>query len=248
MEPDQRRLAENFDSFIRQIDTVTSGWQIGVVTKDSGCFNQGILSAGTPDYIGKFSTAVSSGGLFDTTLTEKLLQLSNKAVQNSSPGGCNAGFLRPGALLHVIVVSDEREQSSDPLGFVSSMQDAVGAPSLLKISGVVDEDASCGDQGADNGAAGYLPAIAETGGLVLDICNDGWGDQVEDLALASLEGLGEYVLSDWPREDTLEVYIDGVLQSGGWSYDPGRNSIIIDAELEGGEFIEVRYGALAECP
>ena len=248
MADDQRRLATAFSDFIAEIDAVTGGWQIGVVTLDSGCFNGGILDNATPDYIGRFSSAVSeSGGLFDTMLTESLLQLSAKAAGKSDPGECNQNFLRPDALLHVIVVSDEREQSGDPPGYVADMQAIKGDPGLLKVSAVVDIDASCGDQGADNGSAGYSDAVAVTGGLMLDICNDAWGARVDELAVASLTGIGEYPLSGDPDVDTIQVFIDGEEVLSGWSYDPTSNSISLDADLEGGEFIEVFYEAFADC-
>ena len=248
MADDQRRLATAFGDFIAEIDAVTGGWQIGVATLDSGCFNFGILDNGTADYIGKFASAVSvSGGLFDGVLTEALLQLSAKAAGKSDPGECNAGFLRPDALLHVIVVSDEKEQSGDPGGYVAALQGLKGSPSLLKISAVVDIDASCGDQGADNGSAGYREAVAETGGLMLDICDDAWGARADELAVASLSGIGEYPLSGDPDVDTIQVFIDGEEVFSGWSYDPASNTIELDADLDGGEFIEVFYEAYADC-
>ncbi|MFT4623295.1 MAG: hypothetical protein ACI8PZ_001951 [Myxococcota bacterium] len=248
MADDQRRLATAFGDFIAEIDAVTGGWQIGVVTLDHGCFNGGILRNSTPDYYGKFEIAVSeSGGLFDTALTESLLQLSAKAAGKAGGGECNESFLRPDALLHVIVVSDEREQSGDPEGYVAQMQGIKGDPNLLKVSAVVDIDASCGDQGADNGSAGYAGAVAATGGLMLDICNDAWGARADELAVASLSGIGRYALSGDPEVDTIEVFIDGEPILSGWSYDASDNSIVLDAELDGGEFIEVSYEAFADC-
>jgi hypothetical protein len=246
MEADQARLARAFGDFMDAIDTVTSGWQIGVVTVDNGCFNGGILDAKTPDYIGKFADAVgvSSGLMF---LTESLVELAATAVNKTDAGECNQNFLRPGALLHIIVVSDEREQSGDTEGFLQLVQDRKGE-SLVKVSAVVDIDASCGDQGADNGSGGYAGAVAVTGGLMLDICDDAWGSRADELAVASLSGIGQYPLTGQPDIPTIQVFIDGEEITSGWSYDPVDNSVQLDADLDGGEFIEVFYEAYAVCP
>ena len=47
--------------------------------------------------------------------TQALLTPAVRAVQpqNIGPGDCNEGFLRPDALLHVVIVSDETEQGRD---------------------------------------------------------------------------------------------------------------------------------------
>ena len=36
---------------------------------------------------------------------------TRNAVDNTDPGECNAGFMRQNAMLHIIMVSDEPEQS-----------------------------------------------------------------------------------------------------------------------------------------
>ena len=43
--------------------------------------------------------------------TEALLTVAANALSKTTTTGCNAGFLRTEALLHVILVSDEPEQS-----------------------------------------------------------------------------------------------------------------------------------------
>ena len=87
-----------------------------------------------------------------------------------------------------------------------------------------------------------------TGGLLLDICDAAWGERAPELAEMSLLGIGDYNLSEAPDEDTLEVYIDGELQTEGWTYNPSSNTIDLDATLDGGEFIEIFYRVLVECP
>jgi hypothetical protein len=47
MSDDRDRLAAGFETFISTVGSVTEGWQVGVVTRDDGCLNEGILDAGT---------------------------------------------------------------------------------------------------------------------------------------------------------------------------------------------------------
>ncbi len=247
MEDDQRRLSLAFRDFITEIDNVTGGWQVGVVTLDSGCFNGGIMNASTPDYIGKFSDAVSVMGPFNTWLTESLLQLSAKSADKSDAGECNAGFLRDDSLLHVIVVSDEREQSGDPEGYTRDMEAMKAGSGGLMVSAVVDIHTACGSEGIDNGPGGYDGAVAATGGLMLDICDDAWGERVDELAAATITGLRDYPLTARPDTGSFEIYVDGELWTDGYTYDPSTNTISLDAELEGGEFIEILYDSYAAC-
>jgi len=248
MSSDQEILGDAFSAFINDVEKMTHGWQIGVVTIDNACFNEGVLDTSTPSLYSVFADAVQqTGGLFQNTLSESLLQLSAKATGKVDLGECNEGFLRDDALLHVIVVSDEREQSGDSEGFAQELIDLKSTPELIKISAVVDVTGDCGDQGVNNGPGGYLEAANVTGGLLLDICDAEWGERAPELAEMSLIGIGEYILSETPDEDTLEVYVDGALQTDGWTYNPSSNSVDLDATLDGGEFIEIFYRVLGEC-
>lgn len=88
------QLASSFASLIGAIQQVTSGWKIGVVTTDSGCFNWGQLTVYTPNLLATFADAVTYDGT-NMTLTEKLFALTQVAMAKTLPGQCNAGFLRP---------------------------------------------------------------------------------------------------------------------------------------------------------
>ncbi len=241
MDTEATALANAFSSFITDINTVTSGWQIGVVTHDHGCFNQGVLTETTPDYAGKFQSAVSDGG--QETWSEALLALSDISLNQTGAGQCNAGFVRPGAMLHIIVVSDEPEQSgTNWSSWVNTLQAHASNPALFKISSVIDLG------GCGTGPGGYDQASMATGGEILNICNQNWASQVGVLASASLTGLNNFSLSDNPDEISIEVTVDGVVWNTGWSYDPATNSITFaDPQFDGGEVIEFSYDVISEC-
>ncbi len=237
-------LGAEFSDFIMVINAVTAGWRLGVVNSLDGCFNQGVLSPDVPDYQELFNTAVTT---FEPhILQESLLLLADVALEDTGPGLCNDQFLRLGGLLHIIVVSDERDLSPGYwLNWVEGYRQYVAAPELLTVSGVVNVYNTCGSL---NGASGYLEAIAETGGVTLDICDSGWGSQIDQLADASLQALTHYPLSDLPDPQSLVVRVDGVGVTSGWIYDEVENEVVFEEVLfDGGELIEITFGVPSAC-
>ena len=118
MQNDLDVLAANFDTFINELSNHASDWQVMVVTDDDGCSNySGILTPNTPNYQDLFTAGVSNGGNGgDIGLTERLVQMAQVAIDNTDQGECNAvGFLRDNAMLHVIMVTDEKEHSPIPV-------------------------------------------------------------------------------------------------------------------------------------
>ncbi len=139
----QARLAASFPGFASAILTrlpsarsvhvgvvATSAYYDGkpggcLVTKTSGpqstnaaCLaGAPYLDARQPDFAARFACVakVGSGGDDDEVPMKSLLGALSAA--NAQPGGCNAGFLRPEALLVVVVITDEddvRDADCDP--------------------------------------------------------------------------------------------------------------------------------------
>ncbi len=242
MDTEAAALASAFGNFIGTINTVTTDWQVGVVTLFDGCFNSGVLDNSTPNYQSLFTSGVTMGGHHNRT--EALLELSATAVSKTGAGQCNAGFLRPNALLHVIVDSDEPEQSGTNWStWLNDMSAYVANPGLLKVSAVIDQG-NCG-----TGSGGYVEAANDTGGEVLNICNSNWASQVDVLANASLAGINTFGLGLPAAGETVAVFVDGVEWTSGWTFDPGSNSVVFDdPNFQGGEIIDVDYAALSDCP
>jgi hypothetical protein len=241
MVDDARHLGTAFGDFIDEVALVTNDWQIGVVTKDSGCFNNGILTPSTPYYEDEFLDAVSGLGLLnEPELTEALLAMTDVALRETGAGGCNNGFIRPGAVLHAIEVSDEPEQSGQPADYwINAWQAQMSDPNLLIVSAVADIYASC-----EAGAAGYVEAAQLTGGMQLDICTNQWGTFAAQLGSASAQALLTYLLGALPDPGTITVTVDGTTYANGWHYDPVRNAVVIDVELAEGSVVEIDYTAV----
>lgn len=220
---------------------LVADWQLILVTQDDGCATGGILDPSTnaPDTL-VANHAFDGGG----NLTERLFALADRALGQTGPGACNEGFLRPGALLHLIVMSDEEEQSGQSgLDWVTTFASRVSAPDHLKISGVLDLYRRCGD---NSGPDGYEEAIDATGGAKLDICNATWGAQLSDIASEVLAGIRTYNLAEVPEPASVEVEVNGVATSA--FTVSGADVTVADPPIGEGDVVEIRYGLPATCP
>lgn len=104
----------------------------------------------------------------------------------------------------------------------------------------------CADASATNNV---YEMTAATGGLYLSICATDWASHLDALVEASAYDLSEFELSQWPVPASIEVKVDGVTLTSGWSYVAPDNSIKFD-ELSvpsGGSTIEVKYSLYGDC-
>ncbi len=244
MSDDISRLANNFSTFINQLSYYTSDWRIMIANADSGCNHHGgYMTVASPNYVSQFSNAIQTGG--GGWYTESLLTITSLAVDQTDSGECNQGFMRTDALLHIIMVSDEPEQSSGSWStYVSQIQAKKGSTSNVKLSAVAgDYPGGCGSAAA---GTGYYEAVQATGGEFLSICSD-WSAMVEDLADASVQ-LSEYELSHTADADTITVRVNGTQDSSSWYFNPDSNSVIFTTAIpEGGDTVRITYSALANC-
>ncbi len=247
MDDDAISLGANFGAFIAAIEAETSGWHVGVVTQDDACFVPGWFDASTSGVSSLFSTAVTLGDDASVDDDERLFQLVDRALAQAVPGACNEGFLRAGAPLHVVFVSDEPERSTEEAAawdwgyFLGRFTLQVASPPLFLASGVVDLD------GCSEGANGYDDLVPATGGQLLSICQGDWSAYAASLAAASLGRLWTVPLSQPADAATIAVSVDGVPVATGWTYDPAQNAVVFD-DLAPGQTVEVSYGVLASCP
>ena len=252
MSDDAYRLAENFETFINELSNYTDDWQIIIANGDDGCMSTPfILTPSTPNYREIFQQNVfSSGGLH----TESLLTVANNAIEQTDTGECNAGFLRPNAMLHIVTVSDEPEQSDWTSSMqwntlVQQIQSKKGNPDMVRISGITGsivpgEAYACS---SDIGE-GYWEAINTTGGVWLDICSD-WSniESLEQLAQASVI-LDSYILDNPAIESTIEVTVNSTPNTNDWYFDVDMNAVVFETNIPvEGDNIEIKYGELAIC-
>ncbi len=243
MSDDARSLATNFSTFISQLSNYTTDWHLLVANDDDGCNDHGgYMTISSPGYSNAFQNAVQSGG---GMYTESLLTVAANAIEKTDSGECNQNFMRSDALLHIILVSDEPEQSySSWSTYVSQIQSKKGSTANVKISAIAgDYPSGCGSAAA---GTGYYEAVQATGGEFLSICSN-WSNMVETLADASVQ-LSEYELSHTPDPDTIVVRVNGTEDTSSWYFDPEANSVNFSTAIpEGGDTVRITYSAYANC-
>jgi hypothetical protein len=246
MDDDAAAVAAELGPLLDAIDDVTEGWQVGVVTLDSGCVNDAIFDASTPNLQQRFTDAALLGDDRDVTDDEALLKLTHRALSQTDAGACNAGLVRAGAALHLIVVSDEPERSAQERAgwtwdyWLEAIHNATPDASAVVVSGIVDKD-DCND-----GDDGYAEAIAATGGAHLSLCSADWTGYADALAAASLSRTWTLPLSEAPVDGTLAVTIDGATTDD-WRYDADTNAVVLGSD-PGAAQVEVTYDVRTPCP
>ena len=220
-----------------------SNWQMIEVTHRNGCSNVPILDASVLDASQQLvANAFSTPGNF----SEWLLETASLALSQSTLGGCNSGFLRPGALLHIIVASDEEEQSGVNFNtWVSNFQSYVPRADMVAVSAVVDTTFSCGD---GTGPGGYLEAANATGGQVLNICTPYWGAQLTNIADSVANAPPVYLLPVLAIGDSLVVTLDGLVTLD-FSYNPvvGALTVTDPAYIKDVSTVTVEYALASTC-
>jgi len=224
-------LGQEVTIFADRLDTITSDWQIITVTGPDGCSTSGILTPETQDFQAAFAAGITSTPA-DTTRDEWGLYNVAAAIAQSTPWGCNAGFLRPDSLLNIIFISDENDESAgwdeDPdywRAYLDAILDAREDPGRVQLSAVAGP-APEGCDGADPGF-GYAEAVDATGGAFLSIC-DAW---YQELGL-----LAEFVVEHWvfpleeePLPESLEVRVNGALHDD-WAWRAEDNAVVFLAD------------------
>ncbi len=287
MSEEQAGMSANFQSFIQFAQAQALDYQIGVTTtgtaEEAGrlmhtdrargnpfagpAANKIVTPATQPDPETVFSQNVvarnlTGGGAPD----EAGLYAAYQALTPPVLTGHNAGFLRPDAVLSVIFVSDELEQTSTSFGapandidfyvnFLLSIKGFRNA-NLFTASAIVgDNPGGCNGGGGNADAAPrYIEVANRTGGIFQSICTSDWSRSLEDLSTTAFGFKSRFFLTNQPVISTIVIIIDGVdvpatAMTGAvnWTYDFATNSVNFSpfSTPEPGSQIIVRY--TAEC-
>ena len=152
----------------------------------------------------------------------------------------NSGFLREDAALHLIVISDERDWSSNtPIAldeFIRYLKLLKEDPEAITFSSIVGPPGGCYFGGSFSYAeegTGYLEITDAIGGIKHSICSEDWRSILDDLGLLTSGLKREYFLSQLPVPDTVEVRVidrENTFQffEDDWAYNEIRNSITFE--------------------
>jgi hypothetical protein len=276
MGDEQEALVEGFEALLAAASTWQVDFQIGVVTTDvgeNGHIRRPFANNAWP-WSFAASAAVGTGGSGD----ERGLQTAWMALQPNllyDPGipcsaGCpsgtsciegqcgaaNRGFIREGALLALVWVSDEDEHAcetpvDDFVDFFASLK----PPGFLKTYGIIGDaptpelpfggcgggatpcpacDTECyqpggGPKSGAEAGVRYHDAIAALGGTTFSICafgNESGPSILEQLGNDAFKPNQRFRLSEPPAPGTIEVLVNGFPCESGWSYDETTRDLV----------------------
>ncbi|MBM4281472.1 MAG: choice-of-anchor D domain-containing protein [Deltaproteobacteria bacterium] len=180
----------------------------------------------------------------------------------------NGGFLRDNAKLHVIIVTDEPDQSRGPTDlYVDFFRNLKGFrnESLVAVSAIAKRDGqTCNRDDADVGDERYEAVVDALNGRFQSLCDQDWSGSMRALGLDSIGLQVEFFLSRAATESSLSVCVrsgsstaacqpvaattDGA--PNGWFYDPAANSVVFNpgSVPPRGSRVEVRYDAFCFQP
>ena len=226
-------------------------FQLAVTTADSGCINDSdiwIDNGFTPSEAeDTLDTMVNLGGAYGANGERAFTQLDNTLAETGT-GGCNEGLMRENAELHLVAISDEPEQSAAGWkASLAALQLYNADPSDVTIHGV-GGDYPSGCSGASAYTGVYEASLA-TDGLFLSICASSWWPYLLEIGENLDSSLDSFILTEPAVPSTLELSIDGVRTTEGWSFDEEYNTLRFDADHipEGSAEIEIAYAVSAEC-
>lgn len=240
MSEEQDNIATNLGEFFKHIDDAGVDWHMGVVTTD--------IDSSSTDDASSLEVAAGYRLITDNTpfreeLFEALVRVGTSgsgeerglytgfhALAKTNPvlQETNRGINRPNAAMHVIVVSDENDQSSTrpssaptpwngitPNEMSNFLKTTKSDPDIpVTFSSIVGGPGGCRGPGgdADHGER-YIDVTNQVGGLFFSICEEEW-DGILDALGALASGIRqEFWLSKVPVPKSVRVKVtdwDGV--------------------------------------
>ncbi|MGI5864840.1 MAG: choice-of-anchor D domain-containing protein [Myxococcales bacterium] len=266
----QVALGAAFSSFIAYADSHGVDYRIAVTTTSvdpSQDFANGrfvplqggtrVITPTTPNKQQVFAQNVNVGtnGHWEELLFKPVeLALSEPLLSTH-----NAGFLRPDALLSIVLVSDAADQDQTPLSRYAGFLDRLKGPNQYTVSGMLPTQASLpgGSCQYDDLTAGQShrarTLVAATGGALEEICSTDWPAAMSNIGAVAFGSASRsrFHLSELP--DTAEpilVEVDGAPLPAGarWAYNASANAIDFEpsAAPEPGSTVRVTYTAICQ--
>ncbi len=242
----QNLLANQLPLFIEGLNATGLDYQIGVTTMDmSGSGARGellaqagtpkVLNKNTPNLIGLLAGRIRAGE--SGSPVERGREAMMEALRLSSPGAANEGFLRQDALLNVIFLTNEEDQSSNAIDYVAALDFLkpllpYGDRSwLAHFMGVTSTDSACktAEWGFASPGLRYMDLATANAGSKESICDADFKRALTNVRSRVLEVLTDFPLDRDPKVETIRVFVDGVevpkSETNGWSYREAANAI-----------------------
>jgi Cys-rich repeat protein len=279
MAPIQSSLASNFSSFIGLADSLGIDYHVGVLATEVNEPSSGhgtpprevrpgvlvqapgrprYITPSTPDRLAAFQDNVRVGDCCsdeqEAGLQATWMALSPPRVEDPE---ANAGFLRAGARLYAVFVSNEEDQSIGPWAFYLDFLRALKpTPDRVRLSSICGDVPGGCESGSFQAQAGtrYVAVQQATQGLFHSICSSNWSGLMGALGEQMAEPLRTFALSRQPAPQTLSVTVNGAsvpeastaYAPDGWTYEPGTNLVWFGVQVLPplGSVLRISYTAL----
>jgi hypothetical protein len=244
MAEEQASLAANLQTFIDVVAGVDADYHIAVITTDSPTFKGPVITPLTPNPAGAFAAQASVGT--NGGAEQGLYQADRALTTGAAKPGDPSGFWRDDALLALIFLSDEPDQSTSKSDaqYTADWVALKGDPALLRAHAIAGPvPGGCATAAA---GTGYDVVVSLTGGQFLSICAPDWGTTLSTIAQESIVPL-TYPLTDVPIVTTMAVTVDGVDVPEGWVYDRSVNGLNWDADTRPGPGSTLQASYMPDC-
>jgi len=246
MSDEQTNLATNFTSFIQFAEAQSLDYHIGVTTTDMNdergrlvplpgdgpAANRVVTPQTQPSPVQVFAQNAQQGSTGSGI--EFVLDAAYEALVPPNITGHNAGFLRREAVLSIVAVTDEREQSARSTQFFLNFFLSIKGFRNTQLFSFSTIDG--GETSVCSTAIQPAPELHElaqrTGGVEASICTPDWSRTLEELSEQAFGFRSRFFLTNQPVIQTIEVFVEGerLPQTGdsgrqNWSYDFGTNSV-----------------------
>lgn len=260
MADEQAALRSNLDRYFTFYQARGSDIQIGVITTDGSgdlrATEAGVRVLTSTSSLEDFR-ALTEVGTAGSEPARPLLSVE-EALSEAKLSTVNRGFVRDGAYLSVIVVSDGPEESPgtddsylNAFFFIKGFRNT----QLFYLSAITAPRApeSCEGTAQSNGRLEDL--ALRTGGLFQSICTDNWSRRLEDLAGPVGWRIPRFFLTNQPVISSIEVEVNGeslpeIDERGvtAWTYDFATNTINFSPWYTPEPGWRIRVSYLAGCP
>lgn len=285
MDSSQQNVAANFQSFMNVFQSKSFDYQMAVTTSDAYkvLFGQPATMAKFKDgtdwtsHTGVFMVKPTTVNPVQTFVTNALQGIYGsgdervfQSIKSALDSNLNAGFMRSGSFLSVIIVSDEDDFSWDGS---SSIDNQYNNPSLhtvnqyvsyldalthstpgnrtYNVNAITILDQACLDTlnaqtpGRKIGQR-YIQMANATGGITGSLCGN-FGQTLAEISNKIVELSTRFKLNREPVAETIQIWINGVEvprnSANGFTYDSGSNSVIFHGSFvpPAGATISVRF-------
>lgn len=279
MSDDQASLAAGFSAFAPYLQNLNLDFHLAVVTSDMDDPTESgrligsplILDANTPNLEAAFAANAQVGS--QGSGVEQGLAAIKAALSDPLLSGPNAGFLRPDAILEVVILSDEDDhsllpgvsepsqaQQDDPtwcntncvgtgnyVGFLLGLKG--GNAAKVNVSAIVTTDSGCAGVNGSTIGSRYVEVANELHGAVGSICSDDYTPLLDQIGSIVASLATAFPLGAAPDPSSITVTVNGQTvpedAQNGWQYDPNSNSITFapSAVPPGCAQVQIQYTA-----